>query len=108
MLKRQARNRKKYQVSYLFLPVFTFVIVSLFYFISISYHGSSSFNWKGISSQVKDSVFELEKRDIVFDFKTRSGNKIQQWYRQKWFKENVLDDELTIIKETVRIKKIGN
>lgn len=79
----------------IFLPILTIFIVGVLYFTSFSFSKKWSFNWKGIRSNIKDSIKTLDKYGEITSYAVGySGRTPNQWHRQNWILKNITRKEL--------------
>ncbi len=79
-MKKKRTNEKKNWTIY--LPILSMIFVAILFMYSNSYTEKWNFDWKGIRSEIKDSIELFDQYGVItFDETDFSGRKIEQWYR---------------------------
>ena len=95
----QKKDRKLKFKSLIFLPVFTFLIVTFLYFYSQSYSNPDNFNWSEIRNEVKDSVLKIKRFGTIITSISEDDNYLRQMKTQGWIRKNTTTSELLKIIE---------
>lgn len=98
MKKSERHNKKKNHFSIVF-PILTIIGIGVFTVLTLFYEKSWSYNWNGISEQVRDSVKVAEYGGISNGWVGIAPKKPKQFDRRFWIMKNATESELLKLTE---------
>jgi hypothetical protein len=93
MRKTERHNKKRNRFS-IFFPILTIIGIGILFTFSSFYEKSWSYNWSGISEEVRNSVKVAEYDGISNGGVGISNRKPKQYDRRHWIMQNATESEL--------------
>ena len=98
MRKTERHNKKRNRFSIVF-PILTIIGIGIVAVLSSGYEKSWSYNWNGISDQVRDSIKVAEYGGISSGWVGIAPKKPKQYDRRFWIMKNASESELLKLTE---------
>ncbi len=98
MRKTERHNKKRNRFSIVF-PILTIIGIGIVTVLSSGYEKSWSYNWNGISDQVRDSIKVAEYGGISSGWVGIAPKKPKQYDRRFWIMKNASESELLKLTE---------
>ena len=98
MRKTERHNKKRNRFS-IFFPILSIIGIGIIAVLSSGYEKSWSYNWNGISEQVRDSIKVAEYAGISSGWVGIAPKKPKQYDRRFWIMKNASESELLKLTE---------
>ncbi|QIE58687.1 hypothetical protein G5B37_03655 [Rasiella rasia] len=98
-MRKTVRHIKKRNRFSIIFPILTIIAIGILFTFSSFYEKSWSYNWNGISEQIRDSIKVAEYGGISSGVVGVSGRKPKQFDRRIWIMKNATEKELLNLTE---------